>query len=245
MALTIRHGFDHDRRGSFQCIVPRLSHRGVDGEEIVPVHPYSGHAVAWSAGDDAVSGVLIVGGGGDGVAVVAAEEDHGGLDRGGEVACGVEVDGGCGSFSEVGDGYGCFFGVVGGGGGSHVVQFQFVRRPDRLSQLGPQRTADGVIVQSPASVMNGHLPSPSQIQIVGEALIAELLEGETPPHEDSGFTILSEDVVLGAQGGCRANVDGFFTVAGHVEGDASLSLGIVEDGVHFAKADHLAVGSEE
>ncbi len=34
-------------------------------------------------------------------------------------------------------------------------------------------------------------------------------------------------------------------MAGHVEGDASLALGIVQNGVHFAKANHLPVCSEE
>ena len=40
-------------------------------------------------------------------------------------------------------------------------------------------------------------------------------------------------------------MDPFFAMAGHIEGYSALSLGIVKDGIHFAKANHLAMGTEE
>lgn len=40
-------------------------------------------------------------------------------------------------------------------------------------------------------------------------------------------------------------MNAFFSVIGHVKGDAALPLSIVENCVHFTEANHLPMGTEE
>ena len=93
--------------------------------------------------------------------------------------------------------------------------------------------------------MDGHLPPPPEVPVVGEALVAELLEGESPPHEHPRLAVLGEDDVLGPQRGRVPHVNGLLAAVGHVERDPALALGVLEDLVHLADADHLPVRPEQ
>lgn len=87
----------------------------VDGEDVVAVDADGVDAVAYAAAGDAVAAILFQGRGGDGVAVVAADEDNGTGAGGGDVEAGVEVAFAGGAFAEVaGDDAGGEVGVLEG-----------------------------------------------------------------------------------------------------------------------------------
>ena len=62
------------------------------------------------------------------------------------------------------------------------VELELVRRPDGLGYLRAEGTADRLVIQRPRSVVHRHLPSLAEVEVVREALVAELLEGEASPH---------------------------------------------------------------
>lgn len=75
-----------------------------DGPDVVAVDADGVDAIANAAAGDAVTAVLLKRGRGNGVAVVAADEDDGAGPRGGDVEGGVEVARAGGSLAEEGDG---------------------------------------------------------------------------------------------------------------------------------------------
>ncbi len=96
-------------------------------------------------------------------------------------------------------------------------------------------------VDSSGSVMYGHLSSLSVVQTVAITLIHKLVQTESPPQEHSSFSVLSIDDVLEVQSRRRADVGGLFSKVGHIEGDSSLPLDIVEDGIHNVESKHVLV----
>ena len=87
----------------------------VDGEDVVAVNADRVDTVAYAAAGDAVAAILFQGWGGDGVAVVAADEDDRAGAGGGDVETGVEVAFAGGAFAEVaGDDAGGGVGVLEG-----------------------------------------------------------------------------------------------------------------------------------
>ena len=87
----------------------------VDGEDVVAVDADGVDAVAYAAAGNAVAAILFQGWGGDGVAVVAADENDGAGAGGGEVEAGVEIAFAGGAFAEVaGDDTGGGVGVLEG-----------------------------------------------------------------------------------------------------------------------------------
>mmetsp|Transcript_16470 Transcript_16470/g.28240 ORF Transcript_16470/g.28240 Transcript_16470/m.28240 type:complete len:533 (-) Transcript_16470:376-1974(-) len=240
MALAVGHGFDHDGGGGFEGKFASLGDGGVDGEDVVAVDADAGHAVSGSSGDDAVSGILIFHGSRNGKPIIPTKENHGHLQRGGKVARRMKIHRRRRPISKVHDRNARIpLGI------HLLLQLELICRSYRLRDLRPQRAAHGLIPQRPTPVMDRHLPSPSQIQIVREALIAELFQGEAPPHEHAGLAVLGEDVIVRAEGRRGPRVDGLLAVMGHVERYPALALGVVEDGVHLAESDHLAVGAQE
>jgi hypothetical protein len=123
--------------------------------------------------------------------------------------------------------------------------FERVRRPHGLRHLRPQRTRDCDEVEFAAAVVDRHLPPLAQIVDVAVALVDELLGGEAPPHEHPGFAVLPEDHVGGGERGGAAYVHGLLAVVGHVEGDAALTLRLVQDLVHGVQHAHVFVHLEE
>ena len=79
---------------------------------------------------------------GDGVAVVAAEEDDGAGAGGSDIESGVEVTLGGGAFAEVGDCY-----AMGSGRLAGVSQFQGIRCASCMEQLSREGRGDGVLVE--------------------------------------------------------------------------------------------------
>mmetsp|Transcript_34619 Transcript_34619/g.87452 ORF Transcript_34619/g.87452 Transcript_34619/m.87452 type:complete len:218 (+) Transcript_34619:148-801(+) len=98
---AVSHGLHQYRNLVGDCYPPRLLHHVVDGPDVVAVAAGSLDVVAHAPHRDAVALVLLADGGADGVAVVAAEEDDGALEGGGEVEGAVEVALARGSVPEV------------------------------------------------------------------------------------------------------------------------------------------------
>ena len=176
----------------------------------------------------------------DGVPVVPAEEDRRRLQRGGEMARGVEVDRGRRALAKVHDRDGRPRTRIGRG-----VELEPVRRAHRLGDLRPQRAADGLLVQRSATVVHGHLAALVQVRPVGKVLVAELLVGKAAPHKRPRLAVLVEDRVPRVERGGGPRVDGLLDAVGHVEGDPALPLGGLQDGVHGPQPDHLAVRAEQ
>ena len=59
------------------------------------------------------------------------------------------------------------------------VELELVGRADGLGYLRAQGTADRLVIQGPGAVVDRHLPPLSEVEVVREALVAELLEGGT------------------------------------------------------------------
>mmetsp|Transcript_30884 Transcript_30884/g.66739 ORF Transcript_30884/g.66739 Transcript_30884/m.66739 type:complete len:213 (-) Transcript_30884:1160-1798(-) len=212
MALAVGHGFDHHRGRRLQCQLACFCDGGMYCEEIVSVHANAGHSISRSTRYDAITSILIFYRSRNSVPVIPAKENHWRLERSGKVTRRVEVDGRRRTFAKVNNRNRRFLPRIVRG-----VQFELVRRSHRLRNLGPQRTGHRLIIQRAASVMHRHLPSLAQIQIVGEALVAKLVQGEAAPHEDAGLAVLREDEVVGLECRCRSHVNRLFAVLGHVE----------------------------
>lgn len=167
---------------------------GAHGEDVVAVDADGVHAVAGAAGGDAIATVLVAGGCGDGVAVVAADEDAGCLSCGGDVEGGVEVAFARGAFAEVGDGHTGFGVRV-----LLVLEFERVGCAGCVGELGCECGGYGPDVEFPGTVVNRHITATTGIVAVGKELSHELVESEASLHEDTGLTVLAEDGVAGAE----------------------------------------------
>jgi len=93
--------------------------------------------------------------------------------------------------------------------------------------------------------MNRHLSSFSQVTVVGKTLIGKLLERETPPHQQSLLAVLTKHVIVVLQRRRRSHVNGFLPRAGHVKGNATLALRVLQNRVHFPESYHLAVRAQQ
>lgn len=61
------------------------------------------------------------------------------------------------------------------------------------------------------TVVDRHVPALSGVIAVGEKLAHEILESEAPLLEDTCFTVLGENHIIGSQSGSRAHRNSFFT----------------------------------
>jgi len=93
--------------------------------------------------------------------------------------------------------------------------------------------------------MNRHLSSFSQVTVVGKTLIGKLLERETPPHQQSLLAVLTKHVIVVLQRRRRSHVNGFLPRAGHVKGNATLALRVLQNRVHFPESYHLTVRAQQ
>ena len=59
--------------------------------------------------------------------------------------------------------------------------------------------------------------------------------------EPTGLAVLPKDKILGIKRRGRADVGRLLAVIGHVEGDATLALGLVQDPVHGVEQGHVLV----
>lgn len=113
---------------------------------MVSISPNSVETVTGSFAGDTVSAVLFGSGSADGVAVIAAEEDDGTVEGGGEVEGGVGVAFGRRAVAEVAD-Y----------DPSVLRSLERVRRSHRLRHLSRQRRRDGHKVVLRRAIMHRHL----------------------------------------------------------------------------------------
>lgn len=86
--------------------------------------------------------------------------------------------------------------------------------------------------------MDGHLLSFTQIMNVSAQLVRHLLDAEAAPQEATSLTVLRVDQVVVSQRRGRADTRGLFAELRHVERDATLALGRVEDLVSLVDGDH-------
>lgn len=116
----------------------------------------------------------------NGVPIVPAEEYHGSFERRREVASRVEIHRRSGAVAEVNDRYRrLLLGI------RERVELELVGRADGLGYLRAQGTADRLVIQGPRAVVDRHLPPLAEVEVVREALVAELLEGEAAPHQQA------------------------------------------------------------
>ena len=136
---TIRHRFDEHR---FLLLGGDLA-RGLGGyvhrHYVVPVHADRCEPVPHAAGGDPVALVLFQRRSGDGVAVVAADEDHRTVARGRHVESGVEVAFGCGALAEVAD-----------DNVARVFELQGVGGADSVGDLRGEGGGNGVLARASA-----------------------------------------------------------------------------------------------
>lgn len=150
---TVAHCLDKDgtaavRERNAACFPHRLVH----GEDVVAVDADRVDAVAHAATGDAVAAVLFQCRGGDGVAVVAADEDDGAGASGGDVQAGVKVAFACSALAEVA-GYDSGRGV----GVLEGLEFQGVGGAGGLGDLGCEWGGDGVLCMLCEMVINDKL----------------------------------------------------------------------------------------
>lgn len=124
MGDAVGHGFDEDRAIGFgEGAGAGVLGYFADSEDVVAVDADGVDSIADAAGGNAVAFVLLDTGGGNGEAVVAADEEHRAGFGGGDVEGGVEVAFRGGAFAKV-TGYDAAVGVF--GTGCHAV-FQLER----------------------------------------------------------------------------------------------------------------------
>lgn len=138
---TVAHRFDEDWPAAVrERNAARFPHRLVHGKDVIAVNADRVDAVAHAAAGDTVAAVLVERRGGDGVAVVAADEDDGAGPRGGDVQAGVEVAFAGGALAEVA-GYDAGRGI----GVLEGLELQGVGGAGGLGNLGCEWGGDGVL----------------------------------------------------------------------------------------------------
>ena len=131
MPQAISHGLDQDWTRLAHGYVSRGLGRIVDREQVVSVHADGHDSVARAAAGHSVASVLILDVGRYGVAIVAAEEDHGHVEHGREIHGGVRVTLAGRSFTEIRDRHQAI-----------LFSLECVGRADCLRQLSGQRAWD-------------------------------------------------------------------------------------------------------
>mmetsp|Transcript_23920 Transcript_23920/g.70165 ORF Transcript_23920/g.70165 Transcript_23920/m.70165 type:complete len:278 (-) Transcript_23920:336-1169(-) len=230
MADTIGHSFDEHWLALGDCQISRSLGGSEDRGEIIAIHADCVHAVAHSSGSNAITAVLLLCRGADGVAIVAAEEDDGDLEGRGEVQSSVEVALASCSFAKVTHHHGRL-----------AVMLLRVGSADGLRKLGGERRGYRLDVQLAGANVHGHLATLAMAQFIREELISNVLDREASPREDAQLPILRDNRVLWSQGRSTPNARRLLPRARHVEGDPPLALAIVEDSVHRLKLTHTPV----
>lgn len=147
---AVAHRFDEDGfaavgEGHAAGLLGGFAH----GEDVVAVDADGVDAVADASAGDAVASVLLEGWGGDGVAVVAAQEDDGAGAGGGDVEGGVEIAFAGGAFAEVAGYYAPRqVGVLEG------LEFESVGCAGGLRDLGCKGRGNGVLSGSEHMYVN-------------------------------------------------------------------------------------------
>lgn len=122
-----------------------------------------------------------------------------------------------------------------------LPQLECIGSTGSLRDLGCQGTRDGHKVVFDGAIVYGHLLALSWILAIAEALIHKFIQSESSVEQYTGFPVLSIDDVLMVECCCRANVCCLFSGAGHVKGNTTLSLGIVQNVVHDRQGEHVLV----
>mmetsp|Transcript_20946 Transcript_20946/g.34237 ORF Transcript_20946/g.34237 Transcript_20946/m.34237 type:complete len:212 (-) Transcript_20946:8-643(-) len=208
-------------------------------KEIISVHTNTSHSISRSTRNDTITSILIFYRSRNCVAIIPTEEYHRRLKRSGKVTRRVKVGGRRSSITKVDNRNSRFLLRIGNG-----IQLELVSRSHRLSNLRAQWTTNRLVVQRTTAVMDGHLPSLAQIQIIGEALVAKLLQCEATPHEHARLAVLRKDMVLWLQCRSRSHVNCLFAMVGHVKRNAALTLGVMQDGIHLSQSDHLSMSAK-
>ena len=180
MPQAISHGLDQDWTRLAHGYVSRGLGRIVDREQVVSVHADGHDSVARAAAGHSVASVLILDVGRYGVAIVAAEEDHGHVEYGRKVHGGVRVALARAAVAEVGDRAQAVLHALVGVGGAHG-----------LWHLRGDGARNGHKVQVLRTVVDGHLAALARAQRVAENLMRRLLYAVAAPQNHASFSVLS------------------------------------------------------
>mmetsp|Transcript_117771 Transcript_117771/g.329791 ORF Transcript_117771/g.329791 Transcript_117771/m.329791 type:complete len:551 (-) Transcript_117771:227-1879(-) len=230
VANPVRHELDEDGRPLLHSHPPRLLRRGVDRDEVVTVDADGGDAEGRPAAGDAVAAVLVLHARGDGVAVVAADEerlrpvDRGHVQRRQRVALGG------GAVAEVGH-------------GDAVIPAELVgvARAGCLRHLGAEHRMHGLHVLVQHAVVDLQVAALAAVALVANVLVHDLLRGEAAPKEHAELPVLRPDHVLPLQGRGGAHAGSLLAEVRAVEADPALALHRLQELVVDGRLDHELV----
>jgi hypothetical protein len=230
MTTPICHCLNDHWSVVFQCSGPGSCGGIVHSEEVISVHADGGQSICNAACCNAIAFILLSNRRTNRVPIVATEEDDRTFQRGSHIQCNVEVTLTGSSLTEV---------------THHHVRtagtLERISASSSLWQLRAERTGDGLEVESSGAIVHWHLAALARIVRIAKALMSEILQCETAPHQHSGFSVLTVHNVVWFQSRCAADVRGLLAVGGHVEGNAALPLRVVKNFIHLMQLHHRSV----
>mmetsp|Transcript_42637 Transcript_42637/g.137396 ORF Transcript_42637/g.137396 Transcript_42637/m.137396 type:complete len:389 (-) Transcript_42637:19-1185(-) len=226
-ADAVRHRLDERGLPLLDGDAPRRPRRGVHSEQVVAVDANCGHTKRDPARRDAVRLVLVVGVRGDGIAVVAAEEDGRAAVYGRDIQRRGNVALRRAALTKVGDGAPSLalelHRVGGAVGGRHLL---------------PQVRLDVHEVLLGRADVHRQLPALGCVELVVAALVGSFLDGVAAPEGGAELAVLRPHPVVVAQRGARADRARLLAAVREVKGEPPLPLSLVEDLVKLGDLHH-------
>ena len=202
-----------------------LPGRGIDGQDVVPVHLNAGESVGDGLLGDGRRGRLPRPRHGDGELVVQAEEDGGRFENTGEVQPFVEVPFRCRPVAERRH-----------DGDREFPVFRGHPRPHGLGDLRADWDGDGIDVQTVRRPQAGLVPHPEMV-VIGQGIAQSDIHAEVAE--------VGEEPVVPAHGRSQPDLAGFVAAAGWIGAEAALPLELEGLGVGGPGPDHAFVDRPE
>ena len=229
-AHPVRERLDDGRAVAARRAGDGILGRAVHGEDVVAVDLHARDPVGHTLDGEARARGLPFDGDADRPAVVAAEEDRGGLEDAGEVHPVVKLGRARRALAEEGQ-------------GDQIVLLH-LRRPaeaDGLRDLGADGRAHRAELGGAAAVVVGHLAALHQVLRVAVHVVRVHLERHAAPERGPELAVAREDPVLGARGGGRAEDGRLLAERADVEAHAALALERDEALVERPRQHHVSV----